>query len=186
MTALLKLKIKISAHYQSNLHSTCNTFIMTPWYLLISSNNPFWNSLRLQENIPFAVVGTDKEHQVNGNKVLGRKTKWGIIEGKPSFLLYICRTYDWIYTKKSLNWCTKMYPMDFIIYWNQLIKSQCKGLQSGVRHAALLCKNMFFFLDFLFLFHFYSCCEFSFFSVENVEHCEFAYLRDLVIRWVWM
>ncbi|XP_015239532.1 PREDICTED: neuronal-specific septin-3-like [Cyprinodon variegatus] len=36
---------------------------------------------RIRENIPFAVVGTDKEHQVNGNKVLGRKTKWGIIEG---------------------------------------------------------------------------------------------------------
>lgn len=36
----------------------------------------------LQESIPFAVVGTDKEHQVNGHKVLGRKTKWGIIEGK--------------------------------------------------------------------------------------------------------
>lgn len=38
----------------------------------------------VQENIPYAVVGTDKEHQVNGNKVLGRKTKWGIIEGKLS------------------------------------------------------------------------------------------------------
>ncbi|XP_020788904.1 neuronal-specific septin-3-like isoform X3 [Boleophthalmus pectinirostris] len=36
------------------------------------------NSIR--ECIPFAVVGTDREHQVNGNKVLGRKTKWGIIE----------------------------------------------------------------------------------------------------------
>ncbi|KAM7372484.1 hypothetical protein PAMP_009648 [Pampus punctatissimus] len=35
---------------------------------------------RIRESIPFAVVGTDKEHQVNGNKVLGRKTKWGIIE----------------------------------------------------------------------------------------------------------
>ncbi|KAK2916246.1 hypothetical protein Q8A67_000620 [Cirrhinus molitorella] len=35
---------------------------------------------KIRENIPFAVVGTDKEHQVNGNKVLGRKTKWGIIE----------------------------------------------------------------------------------------------------------
>ncbi|XP_044038069.1 septin-9 isoform X2 [Siniperca chuatsi] len=34
----------------------------------------------IRETIPFAVVGTDKEHQVNGNKVLGRKTKWGIIE----------------------------------------------------------------------------------------------------------
>ncbi|KAK2885197.1 uncharacterized protein [Channa argus] len=35
---------------------------------------------RIRESIPFAVVGTDKEHHVNGNKVLGRKTKWGIIE----------------------------------------------------------------------------------------------------------
>lgn len=35
---------------------------------------------RIRESIPFAVVGTDREHQVNGNKVLGRKTKWGIIE----------------------------------------------------------------------------------------------------------
>uniref|UniRef100_H2MYA7 Septin-type G domain-containing protein n=1 Tax=Oryzias latipes TaxID=8090 RepID=H2MYA7_ORYLA len=35
---------------------------------------------RIRDSIPFAVVGTDKEHQVNGHKVLGRKTKWGIIE----------------------------------------------------------------------------------------------------------
>ncbi|XP_064415163.1 neuronal-specific septin-3 isoform X2 [Latimeria chalumnae] len=35
---------------------------------------------KIRENIPFAVVGTDKEHQVNGKRVLGRKTKWGIIE----------------------------------------------------------------------------------------------------------
>lgn len=35
---------------------------------------------KIRESIPFAVVGTDKEHQVNGNKVLGRKTRWGIIE----------------------------------------------------------------------------------------------------------
>lgn len=35
-----------------------------------------------QEKIPFAVVGADQEHQVNGRRVLGRKTKWGIIEGK--------------------------------------------------------------------------------------------------------
>ncbi|KAM4698272.1 septin-12 [Rhinophrynus dorsalis] len=35
---------------------------------------------KIREKIPFAVVGTDEEHQVNGKKVLGRKTKWGIIE----------------------------------------------------------------------------------------------------------
>ncbi|XP_007937905.1 septin-12 [Orycteropus afer afer] len=32
------------------------------------------------ERIPFAVVGADREHMVNGRCVLGRKTKWGIIE----------------------------------------------------------------------------------------------------------
>lgn len=36
----------------------------------------------LQERIPFAVVGADREHIVNGRCVLGRKTKWGIIEGQ--------------------------------------------------------------------------------------------------------
>nr|XP_033819080.1 septin-12 isoform X3 [Geotrypetes seraphini] len=35
---------------------------------------------RIREKIPFAVVGTDREHQVNGKKVLGRKTNWGMIE----------------------------------------------------------------------------------------------------------
>ena len=34
--------------------------------------------------IPFAVVGSDLEYQVNGKKLLGRKTKWGTIEGNPA------------------------------------------------------------------------------------------------------
>ncbi|NXE69351.1 SEPT9 protein, partial [Calcarius ornatus] len=33
-----------------------------------------------QEMIPFAVVGSDQEYQVNGRRILGRKTKWGTIE----------------------------------------------------------------------------------------------------------
>uniref|UniRef100_A0A8B9PZ54 Septin 3 n=2 Tax=Palaeognathae TaxID=8783 RepID=A0A8B9PZ54_APTOW len=33
-----------------------------------------------RESMPFAVVGSDKEYQVNGKRVLGRKTPWGIIE----------------------------------------------------------------------------------------------------------
>ncbi|KAM6437770.1 neuronal-specific septin-3 isoform 1-T1 [Liasis olivaceus] len=33
-----------------------------------------------QESMPFAVVGSDKEYQVNGKRVLGRKTPWGVIE----------------------------------------------------------------------------------------------------------
>ena len=37
--------------------------------------------LCLQEMIPFAVVGSDQEYQVNGRRILGRKTKWGTIEG---------------------------------------------------------------------------------------------------------
>lgn len=37
--------------------------------------------------MPFAVVGSDKEYQVNGKRVLGRKTPWGIIEGESVRLL---------------------------------------------------------------------------------------------------
>lgn len=40
-----------------------------------------------QESMPFAVVGSDKEYQVNGKRVLGRKTPWGIIEGNSMHLL---------------------------------------------------------------------------------------------------
>ncbi|KAM9124507.1 septin-12 [Pangshura tecta] len=35
---------------------------------------------KIRDKIPFAVVGADEEHQVNGTRVLGRKTKWGIVE----------------------------------------------------------------------------------------------------------
>nr|XP_058894762.1 septin-12 isoform X1 [Kogia breviceps] len=42
-------------------------------------NDKVLNS-KIRERIPFAVVGADREHIVNGRCVLGRKTKWGIIE----------------------------------------------------------------------------------------------------------
>ncbi|XP_060140836.1 septin-12 [Globicephala melas] len=42
-------------------------------------NDKILNS-KIRERIPFAVVGADQEHVVNGRCVLGRKTKWGIIE----------------------------------------------------------------------------------------------------------
>ncbi|KAL4657938.1 neuronal-specific septin-3-like isoform X2 [Arapaima gigas] len=35
---------------------------------------------RIRGMIPFAVVGSDQECQVNGRRLLGRKTKWGTIE----------------------------------------------------------------------------------------------------------
>ncbi|XP_012711190.2 neuronal-specific septin-3 [Fundulus heteroclitus] len=35
---------------------------------------------KIRETMPFAVVGSDKEYQVNSKRVLGRKTPWGIIE----------------------------------------------------------------------------------------------------------
>ncbi|XP_029705984.1 septin 9b isoform X4 [Takifugu rubripes] len=35
---------------------------------------------KIREAIPFAVVGSDQEYQVNGKRILGRKTKWGTIE----------------------------------------------------------------------------------------------------------
>lgn len=40
-----------------------------------------------QEMIPFAVVGSDQEYQVNGKRLLGRKTKWGTIEGNRTRVL---------------------------------------------------------------------------------------------------
>uniref|UniRef100_A0AAY5K5C6 Septin 3 n=1 Tax=Esox lucius TaxID=8010 RepID=A0AAY5K5C6_ESOLU len=38
------------------------------------------NEFKQREAMPFAVVGSDKEYQVNGKRVLGRKTAWGVIE----------------------------------------------------------------------------------------------------------
>jgi len=35
----------------------------------------------LQSKVPFAVIGSEKEHDVGGKKVRGRKYPWGIIEG---------------------------------------------------------------------------------------------------------
>lgn len=44
--------------------------------------SPALNTVCPQEAMPFAVVGSDKEYQVNGKRVLGRKTAWGIVEGE--------------------------------------------------------------------------------------------------------
>uniref|UniRef100_A0A3P9DC82 Neuronal-specific septin-3 n=1 Tax=Maylandia zebra TaxID=106582 RepID=A0A3P9DC82_9CICH len=41
---------------------------------------------KIREAMPFAVVGSDKEYQVNGKRVLGRKTAWGIVEGESNAL----------------------------------------------------------------------------------------------------
>ncbi|TNN83578.1 Neuronal-specific septin-3 [Liparis tanakae] len=35
---------------------------------------------KIREAIPFAVVGSDKEYEVNGKRVLGRRTAWGVVE----------------------------------------------------------------------------------------------------------
>ncbi|XP_061079999.1 neuronal-specific septin-3-like [Conger conger] len=35
---------------------------------------------KTREAMPFAVVGSDKEYQVNNKRVLGRKTPWGVVE----------------------------------------------------------------------------------------------------------
>ncbi|XP_044903854.1 septin-12 isoform X4 [Felis catus] len=42
-------------------------------------NDRILNS-KIRDRIPFAVVGADQQHLVNGRCVLGRKTKWGIVE----------------------------------------------------------------------------------------------------------
>nr|XP_055060656.1 neuronal-specific septin-3 isoform X1 [Misgurnus anguillicaudatus] len=35
---------------------------------------------KIREAMPFAVVGSDKEYQFNGKRVLGRKSAWGMVE----------------------------------------------------------------------------------------------------------
>ncbi|XP_007886692.1 neuronal-specific septin-3 isoform X3 [Callorhinchus milii] len=35
---------------------------------------------KIREMVPFAVVGSNLEYQVNGRRILGRKTKWGTVE----------------------------------------------------------------------------------------------------------
>ena len=48
--------------------------------LFLYSYSPFFP----QNQMPFAVVGSDKSHTVDGREVLGRLTNWGLIEGKDS------------------------------------------------------------------------------------------------------
>ncbi|XP_059408659.1 neuronal-specific septin-3-like isoform X2 [Carassius carassius] len=35
---------------------------------------------KIREAMPFAVVGSDKEYQASGKRILGRKTPWGVVE----------------------------------------------------------------------------------------------------------
>lgn len=58
--------------------------------------------------IPFAVVGSDQEYQVNGRRLLGRKTKWGTIEGTNLLLLlsshfspFLFSFFFWFYLNMS-------------------------------------------------------------------------------------
>lgn len=53
--------------------------------------------------IPFAVVGSDQEYQVNGRRLLGRKTKWGTIEGTfSSLIIFNNRSSNPVYLRKGL------------------------------------------------------------------------------------
>ena len=38
--------------------------------------------LLFKDQLPFAVIGSDRYVTVSGKPVLGRKTKWGLIEGE--------------------------------------------------------------------------------------------------------
>ena len=39
-------------------------------------------ALLFKDQLPFAVIGSDRYVTVSGKPVLGRKTKWGLIEGE--------------------------------------------------------------------------------------------------------
>uniref|UniRef100_A0A8C0LGR8 Septin 12 n=1 Tax=Canis lupus dingo TaxID=286419 RepID=A0A8C0LGR8_CANLU len=64
---------------QHNLRSHC--IEVYPQKSLDEDTNDRILNSKIRDRIPFAVVGADREHLVNGKCVLGRKTKWGIIEG---------------------------------------------------------------------------------------------------------
>lgn len=70
-------------HHQS-FCGYCGMFF-SAWFMFNPCAAPFrvepLTSFCTQEAMPFAVVGSDKEYQVNGKRVLGRKTPWGIVEG---------------------------------------------------------------------------------------------------------
>ena len=56
--------------------------ICTTDYNFNSIMGSFLSSFSSQNQMPFAVVGSDKSHTVDGREVLGRLTNWGLIEGK--------------------------------------------------------------------------------------------------------
>lgn len=99
------------------------------------------------------MVGTDKEHQVNGNKVLGRKTKWGIIEGESL-------------RGHQTELCNNSRPFSKGLVVHDLVYSTLPS--SG---QSRMCN-----------FWMSSCVVVFLFLVENIAHCEFAHLRDLLIR----
>lgn len=71
-------KIRVSPHRADSTSGLFDHYILAHYLHII------WSVCRFswQEMIPFAVVGSDQEYQVNGKRILGRKTKWGTIEGK--------------------------------------------------------------------------------------------------------
>lgn len=73
-----------SASKQQNVREArlvLHMFHLINYVQLLSDHWTFLKCLCLQEAMPFAVVGSDKEYQVNGKRVLGRKTAWGVVEG---------------------------------------------------------------------------------------------------------
>ena len=56
---------------------------------LFTSFSPLFFFDFFQAAMPFAVVGSDKEYEVNGKKVRARKYPWGLIESMNSFLILL-------------------------------------------------------------------------------------------------
>lgn len=59
---------------------TNNGIIIYPLNELEEDTDDVLCNNKIREMIPFAVVGSDKQHQVNGRTIYGRKTQWGIVE----------------------------------------------------------------------------------------------------------
>uniref|UniRef100_A0A8B9IDG6 Septin 12 n=1 Tax=Anser brachyrhynchus TaxID=132585 RepID=A0A8B9IDG6_9AVES len=111
----------------------------------------------IREKIPFAVVGADQEHQVNGRRVLGRKTKWGIIEGKGSQGGPGCHQGG--LEGSSTPGCTLTWVGALPTAWGCARALVAPSWPRTSPQPALSCL-----------------------AVENPMHCEFPMLRDLLIR----
>ena len=54
-------------------------YIILFYFILITSNLSYYLKKTIQDLIPFAIVGSERNVVIDGKAVRGRKTRWGVI-----------------------------------------------------------------------------------------------------------